>query len=382
MMSKRIAFVYINPFKSYPILYEYCTGLKKLGFEIYYIGIGESNESFIDDSGVHVTHINKTTTASRWEFARLVQRNLRSIKPDLVHVFHFRWCFLLPVAALFSNRFLLDVRTVHVANRKGKYTATAPLKNALTWFESKFFRHAIALSPAIRKMLQPSFKKIPVIPLGANLSTFNPTGKAAIRTTMRSALGLNGAETVFLYAGTLSPARRIDVILHAFNKLCKNNEEVFLVIAGDDKDNPDTLTDLKRLSGSLGISGKLLFTGFLSYDELVRYSLASDAGLCYIPQTPFYDYQPPTKLFEYMAADLVVIATRTKANEQIISDNVNGYLCNDNADDLCACMKKAAETDIKTRTEITLAAQQSIKNYSWDYIVANYLCGYYNTFLD
>lgn len=380
-MSNRILFVYINPFKSYPIIFEYCIGLQKLGYEVHYIGLAESNEQFISEEGVKVFHFNKNEIHSKWQFALMVQRTIADIQPDLVHIFHFRWCFLIPLVSLFSPKFLLDVRTVHVANAAGKYTATAPLKNGITWFESQFFRHAIALSPAIRKILLPSYKKIPVVPLGANLQKFNPHGKAAIRATTRSKLGFTDREIVFIYAGTLNPARKIDVSIQAFALVSKKNEAVRLIIAGDDKDNSATLGRLKDLSNELGLSEKILFTGFLAYDVLIEYSLAADIGLCYIPQTPFYDHQPPTKLFEYMAAGLVVIATGTSANREIVADGVNGYICNDGKKELADCMQKAALEFRSRSIELTRKAYESIKNYSWDYIVSNHLNRYYKTYL-
>lgn len=380
-MSNRILFVYINPFKSYPIIYEYCTGLQKLGYEVHYIGLAESNEQFISEEGVKVFHFNKNEIHSKWQFALMVKRTIINIRPELVHIFHFRWCFLIPLLSFFSPKFLLDVRTVHVANAAGKYTATAPLKNGITWFESQFFRHAIALSPAIRKILLPSYKKIPVVPLGANLQKFNPPGKAAKRAATRSRLGFTDREIVFIYTGTLNPARKIDVSIRAFALVSKKNEAVRLIIAGDDKDNSATLGRLKDLANELELSGKILFTGFLAYDALVEYSLAADIGLCYIPQTPFYDHQPPTKLFEYMAAGLVVIATGTSANREIVVDGVNGYICNDSKNELADCMEKSALEFHSRSGELTGKAHETIKNYSWDYIVESHLNRYYKTYL-
>jgi glycosyltransferase involved in cell wall biosynthesis len=380
-MSNRILFVYINRFKSYPIIYEYCVGLQKLGLEVHYIGLADVDEQFVSEESIKVIHFNKDSIGSKWKFALKVKHAIKDIRPDLVHIFHFRWCFFIPLVSFFSPKFLLDVRTVHVANAAGQYTATAPLKNLVTWFESQFFRYAFALSPAIRKILTPAYKKIPVVPLGANMQKFNPPGKAEIKSATRSALGFSNNEIVLIYAGTLNPARKIDVLIHAFALANKKNEALRLIIAGDDKDNTATPGQLKNLSNELGLSSKILFTGFLAYEALVECCLASDIGLCYIPQTPFYDHQPPTKLFEYMAAGLVVIATGTSANREIVADGVNGYICNDGKNELADCMQKAAIEFRSRSSDLTDKAHESIKNYSWDYIVSNHLYRYYKTYL-
>jgi glycosyltransferase involved in cell wall biosynthesis len=375
-MQKKILFVYINKFKEYPIIYEYCTNLQKRGFDVSYLGIGAGEEKYADESGVTVYHTKAASNTSTLRRAFLLAKSVKTKKPDLVHVFHFRGAFLLPLATLFFTKFLLDVRTVHVANNKGRHSMLTPLKNLLTWFESQFYPNTIALTAEIRQMLKPAYKHIEIIPLGANLQRFRMPENIGAGNLIRKELGWTDKK-VFLYSGTLSPARRIDLLIEAFALLCNNTDAARLIVAGGDKDDPSTLESLEALTARLKLQDKVVFTGFLQYNKLLPYYKAADIGLCYIPQTSYYDNQPPTKLFEYMAADLVVIATNTSANKEIISNGINGFLSNDSSEELSISMHSVAFNNWNNRAGIIKAAGDSVQKYSWDYIIENHLCKYY-----
>ena len=58
-MRQKVLFIYTNRFADYPILFEYCVELKKIGYEIFYIAISQKEENFISEDGINVTHICK-----------------------------------------------------------------------------------------------------------------------------------------------------------------------------------------------------------------------------------------------------------------------------------------------------------------------------------
>jgi glycosyltransferase involved in cell wall biosynthesis len=376
-MAAKILFVYINKFKDYPILYEYCTLLQSKGHKVFYVGLGDIEETFLDTSGVNVTHLSRGDIKSAFHVASKVNMYIKKINPDLIHVFHFRWCFLLPVFSRFSYKFLLDVRTVHIANKEGKHSLLSPLKNRLTWFESLFYKHCIALTPGIKKILTPSRASIPIIPLGANPSNFRSLNDSSERKRIKEKFDIENDKIVFLYSGTLCPTRNINLLIKAFKEVTLRAENVHLIVVGDHKDNPNTIKGLIRLTEELSLVNSITFTGFIEFDKLIHYYQVSDIGLCYIPQVPYYDEQPPTKLFEYIAAGLIVIGTRTTAIKQVMVDEVNGYLANDTIDDFSASMNKALSLNSNDRTRMIESANDTLEKYNWKYIIDTYLYPYY-----
>lgn len=376
-MAAKILFVYIKKFKDYPILYEYCTTLQAMGNQVYYLGISDSEEEYFDSSGVTVYHANRNVVKSKYLFSKHFVSIVEKLNPDLIHVFHFRWCILLPLNSFFSSTFVLDVRTVHIVNKSGEHSLLTPFKNRLTWFESLFFVNSIALTNEIRRILLPSFRSIPVIPLGANVSKLDPTKSSLKKKELRVLLGLPEQSKIFLYAGTINPIRRIDRLIESFKLLSHGANNVYLIIAGNDIDSPDTLTKTKELSVKLGIGDRVLFTDFLPYDKLIQYYHAADIGLSYVPQVPFFDKQPPTKLFEYIASGLIVISTATTVAGSVITDGINGFLLSDDISDFAAGMNKVLNLTSADQQKITLASKEILQKHSWEYIIKLHLCSYY-----
>ena len=111
------------------------------------------------------------------------------------------------------------------------------------------------------------------------------------------------------------------------------------------------------------------FHGRKNHQELKQYIQNATIGVCFVPQTSYYDVQPPTKIFEYALSGLITIATDTGENRKYIND-VNGVICQDNENSFCAALEKVYESlgkydDSKIR--------QSLSEYHWGKIVKNIL---------
>ena len=89
-----------------------------------------------------------------------------------------------------------------------------------------------------------------------------------------------------------------------------------------------------------------------------------------VPITSYYDCQPVTKTYEYIASGLFTIATQTYANKQIINDGLNGVLIDDTAGAFCESLifvKKHLKDIDKEKIRETL------QRCGWEHIVVNYL---------
>jgi glycosyltransferase involved in cell wall biosynthesis len=63
---------------------------------------------------------------------------------------------------------------------------------------------------------------------------------------------------------------------------------------------------------------------------LIQYLGKTTIGIVYIPKTPAYNCQPPTKLFEFIVNGIPVLATSTREIARFVND-ANGVLIDDNA---------------------------------------------------
>lgn len=97
--------------------------------------------------------------------------------------------------------------------------------------------------------------KIEVIPHGLDLSLFdNLPEKGEFRTKY----GYSAQEKIILYLGRIHEIKGLDLLAKAFTDICKDVNDVKLVIVGPDD---GYLPTLKKLVSALGINNRTLFTG-------------------------------------------------------------------------------------------------------------------------
>jgi glycosyltransferase involved in cell wall biosynthesis len=84
-----------------------------------------------------------------------------------------------------------------------------------------------------------------------------------------------------------------------------------------------------------------------------------------VPMTPYFEYQPVTKLFEYMLSGMPVIATNTYENRLIVNEN-NGVLINDTSEDFCNGLLTIYN---KRNSFNSSEIRRSVESYTWGNIV-------------
>jgi hypothetical protein len=87
----------------------------------------------------------------------------------------------------------------------------------------------------------------------------------------------------------------------------------------------------------------------------------------FVPITPWYNNQPPTKTFEYLLAGLPVIATKTHENEKVLKDEPLSELINDDVDSF---MNAIIGIKAKLSNGIERSYfQTKYKSYAWEQVV-------------
>jgi glycosyltransferase involved in cell wall biosynthesis len=122
---------------------------------------------------------------------------------------------------------------------------------------------------------------------------------------------------VLLTHGTLQPRYGQEVILHALPRIRKAFDSVQLIIAGDG----ETKCDLEQLAVDLGCDDITTFTGFLSREEMAEQIVRADIGIVPLLPGPFAELCQPNKLFEYVALNTAVVASRLPAMEESFDEH-------------------------------------------------------------
>jgi glycosyltransferase involved in cell wall biosynthesis len=135
---------------------------------------------------------------------------------------------------------------------------------------------------------------------------------------LRQHLGLGPEVRIALYQGNIQFDRQLDRLVRAATFLADN---IVIVMMG--KAEETTLTELKALIESEGVSERVKIIPPVPYAELLDWTASADIGLCLIPVNYTLHLQVclPNKLFEYAMAGLPVLASNLEA----ISEVVNTY---------------------------------------------------------
>lgn len=215
----------------------------------------------------------------------------------------------------------------------------------LMWFylRSLLRRSEVVIAPteAIKVDLLgyvPKIRRIEVIPTGVDLKRFHPGLDAS---DILDRYGLRG-KRVILHLGRIAREKNMDLVFQAFAKLAKNDPRLRLLVAGE---GPAKEYHMKQVN-DLGISEKVVFTGFVPDAELPLFYSACDVFTI----ASKFETQGLVVL-EAMACGKPVVGINYRAVAEIIEDGVNGFLFDDDEESWCHAIKRGLEstTDLKER---------------------------------
>lgn len=183
--------------------------------------------------------------------------------------------------------------------------------------------------------------------------------------TMRSSREMIGIANTFTvgYAGSFYPGRGVELICRIASML---PEVQFLVVGGD----PKRLGEL-RSNTSRGTSANLVFLGFVDNDKLPVYLAACDALLLPYQHRVSVSgggntvkYMSPLKLFEYMAAERLIISSDLPVLREILNEQNAAFCPPDYPESWCRMIQRAM-TDDTWRQSLARNARCEVENHTW-----------------
>jgi glycosyltransferase involved in cell wall biosynthesis len=133
--------------------------------------------------------------------------------------------------------------------------------------------------------------------------------------------------------------------LDEFAEVSKSAPQLrFLLIGGGEQNS-----ELRQRVGRLGLSEKVIFTGFVSYEDLPRYLKIADVAVNTLEPTLVANVAFPNKVLQYMAAGLPVASTRLDGLEQTFGDRAGITWSNDSKGVIRAASKLSQLTEIQVR---------------------------------
>ena len=191
-------------------------------------------------------------------------------------------------------------------------------------------------------------KACEVVPTGIDTARFSPE---KYDKKFLEKYGLGGGKRVLLHVGRLSREKRLDIVLKAIAELAPKEPDLHLMVVG----SGPAADHFKETASKLGISSRVVFTGFLK-DEDLPVAFASCEALV-IAST--FETQGLVVL-EALASGTPVVGVRYRAIPEFIQEGKNGCLFDQ--DDCASAIQRCLE-----RSEsMMMSAVSSGREYSID----------------
>lgn len=180
-----------------------------------------------------------------------------------------------------------------------------------------------------------------------------------------------------IHYGRLSYFKGTHVVAQIAKRLLEKHSDVMILLVGnymemmDDRGNEMHAYELVKNSAGK-YAERVIYAGSLRREQL--YPLVQNAELCLLPSRI---ENLPNACIEAMAMGKIVIGTRGASFEQLITDEVSGFLCErDNAGDFYEAVDKVLCMNRKERKQIEAEAVTYVGRLAPQVIYEKYLAFY------
>ena len=296
-----------NQFGFHVDTYFYCRYLRKKHELTYLCWDYNRPRQALEKVAVQYISRKGNIVARNMRYLSAAVRFLRNNRVDICFIKYFRGCSML---RLFFPRvqFVFDIRSGSISGKK----LSRLIYDSGMRFEAIFFKHITVISQSLDRKLRLE-KKTTILPLGS-VSICNDT-------KLFKTIDL-------IYVGTLSN-RNIDKTIIGFSGFIDcipSSLQCTYTIIGSGYHKEEE--QLRALVKAHGLEKQVKIVGHVPFPELPVYFAKANIGISFVPITPYYNVQPPTKTFDYLLSGMAVIGTATSENKLVI-DNSNGVLIDD-----------------------------------------------------
>lgn len=218
-----------------------------------------------------------------------------------------------------------EAQLLRARERTARYPALAYLRGVSSWI--LLYKWILPRSDYI--LVQSEQMKLDICKHGANPSKVTPIVSGVDlkdfenRKKYLKTGSSENPEITIGYLGTLGSDRKLEVLIDALWHLKTNQTRIKLLLVGDG-DRPDERTKLVTRAQELGVKDQIEITGFLPYKEALSRFLSTDIAISPIFPSPILNPGSPTKLVEYLALGIPVVANKHPEQKLILKESKAG----------------------------------------------------------
>ena len=244
--------------------------------------------------------------------------------PDVILLRYNFLNFSLPVIARLKRIPLVLEVNAPMAYENKKFSEHAvklPLiPEFVEWLNLYLSQRIIVVSSQLKEYYRPwriDKEKFVVIPNGANIKKFNPNVTAE-RILNKYQLK---DKVVLGFAGSFHYWHGLENLMNFIQSILKKYPQVAFLLVGEGP----LKNDLEQALAQNDSKDKVIFSGYVSYNEMPEYLVAMDIVFAPYPNMDFF-YYSPLKLYEYLSAGRAVVASRIGQIGEVLVDQQNGML--------------------------------------------------------
>jgi len=172
------------------------------------------------------------------------------------------------------------------------------------------------IARSIRRWYFVAPKKIYTVYNGIETEIFRPD--AGQREEIRKLYGISSDEKLLLFSSHVTKQKGLHIAIKALSLIAGKREKMKLMVVG----GGEYLEDAKKLAKELGLGRNIIFTGYISREDIPRYINAADIFIF----PTIRQEGLPFALIEAMACEKPVIASRIGGVPSVISDGEDGLM--------------------------------------------------------
>lgn len=345
------------------VFYREARSLRKAGYDVTLVAI-HPREEIID--GVRIIGLPKIP---RWQRPRLWGRILQLARRQEADIYHFHdpeLLFVTPWLRLVTGKpTVYDIHENYPDFFKVKDYLPAwvryPLAWNFAWLEPLLARLQSGLIFSDDEIARP-FAGVP----RPQTTLFNFAGREFIEQARDRAESIAGREPVVLHLGGHERNRGTRLMIEAFYRVLQTLPEARLELVGHFMP-PDLQDEVQEHINRLGIGERVEVRGRVPFDTIGDYLSRAMVGWVPWQAFPKNEKNIPTKLFEYMAYRLPIVASDLRSTRSFVMDQENGLRVpaadpDAHAEAICQLLSNPAASDRMGARGQQLVAER----YNWD----------------
>jgi len=172
-----------------------------------------------------------------------------------------------------------------------------------------------------------------------------------------------------VYTGSVREDRGRDIMLKAVFLCRERGVPAHIIIVGADSEQ---IRIICKTVKKYSIDKHVDVIGRVSGNEIPDYLGNADFGICLWADKPYWRFNPPTKLFEYLVSGLPVIANDMRTHTKYVADGVNGFICKYSSESLSEILINAWNNKADYPAMVENVSRDNSK-YLWQNIEPQFL---------